>query len=506
MTELIGPAGALTTEVVLQLPGARRHCARVLADLRAGLTCVWLFPDAEVESGRADRAVDVVIHGLDDSVEVPRQETRPYAVPETAAPAAQEPREEHGAEGAPGLGGAGSAFDIDDGFGDWDPFGLTGRSGGAGSSGFPGGSGSFEVRSSGAAPPRPAEGPDAEVAVRFAETLSLHGDLVSELVAQAGRRTPVLVVRAWAEADLLAVSRLVRRFQAVVKEAGLKPGDRPRLLVAARLQDVEADTVGLLDRTVSRPHWWWGVWGHLDTATVVADAVPSVGAGHAHDRMTPGKLIRHALRCETVVQVAGPDMGLAVLLADTWNGKVKDLAPALRECCSGPAAEAVHGPATSGAAYAHLPEQGLREAWSAGLVESWEGQIRHSPRAGVAAHGGPELDKLVWQAQNRVLLPLIDDARLGFIELLPRIAVRGTARLVETYVRQSLRGANGSAADLASMELGELYAAAVHRDIELTGAQFRQLRTLRLARNKLAHRAPLDDALLPDLLDALSGY
>ncbi|MFI5727430.1 hypothetical protein [Streptomyces cyaneofuscatus] len=506
MTELIGPAGALTTEVVLQLPGARRHCARVLADLRAGLTCVWLFPDAEVESGRADRAVDVVIHGLDDSVEVPRQETRPYAVPETAAPAAQEPREEHGAEGAPGLGGAGSAFDIDDGFGDWDPFGLTGRSGGTGSSGFSGGSGSFEVRSSGAAPPRPAEGPEAEVAVRLAETLNLHGELVSELVTHADRRTPVLVVRAWAEADPLAVSRLVRRFQAVVKEAGLKPGDRPRLLVAARLQDLEADTVGLLDRTVSRPHWWWGVWGHLDTATVVADAVPSVGGGHAHDRMTPGKLIRHALRCETVVQVAGPDMGLAVLLADTWNGKAKDLAPALRECCSDPAVEGVHGPATSGAAYAQLPEQGLREAWSAGLVESWEGQIRHSPRAGVAAHGGPELDKLVWQAQNRVLLPLIDDARLGFIELLPRIAVRGTARLVETYVRQSLRGANGSAADLASMELGELYAAAVHRDIELTGAQFRQLRTLRLARNKLAHRAPLDDALLLDLLDALSGY
>jgi hypothetical protein len=175
-------------------------------------------------------------------------------------------------------------------------------------------------------------------------------------------------------------------------------------------------------------------------------------------------------------------------------------------CCTDPTAHGAYGRATSGAAYAQLPEQGLREAWSAGLVDSWEGQIRRSPRSGVATHDGSELDKLVWQAQNRVLLPLIDEVRLGFIELLPRIAVRGIARLVDTYVRQSLRGANGSAADLASMELGELYDAAVHRDIDLTEVQFRQLRTLRRARNKLAHRTPLDDVLLQDLLAALSSF
>ena len=63
MTELVEPAGTLSPEVFRYLPGARRHCAGVLADLRAGLTCVWLFPDAEVESDRADRAVEEVVHG-----------------------------------------------------------------------------------------------------------------------------------------------------------------------------------------------------------------------------------------------------------------------------------------------------------------------------------------------------------------------------------------------------------------------------------------------------------
>lgn len=241
---------------------------------------------------------------------------------------------------------------------------------------------------------------------------------------------------------------------------------------------------------------------------MVADAIPYAGFGQAHNRMTPTKLIRHALRRETVVQTAGPDLGLAVELAKVWNGRTDDLASALRECCH--ADDAVErgsqGRGTPGAAYAPLPENGLREAWSAGLVDSWEGQIRHSPRAGVGRSGGTELAKLVWQAQNRVLLPLIDDARVGFVELLPRIAVRGVTRLVDTYVRQSLRDANGASADPASMELGELYDAAVHRDITLTGEQFDRLSTLRRARNKLAHRTPVDDVLLQDLLDALSGF
>ncbi|MEK2494830.1 hypothetical protein WN990_35325 [Kitasatospora purpeofusca] len=466
----------------------------MLADLRAGLTCVWLFPDAEVASRRADRAVDEVIHDLDDVVDVPGKETAPRLAPVAALPEARGSREPLGTGGRPAGHRFEDAFDVDDGFGGWDPFGVFG-------------SGGFQPSEVPTPAPtvdgRLAEGPDADVTARLAHSLGSDGDLVAELVGNADGRALVLVIRAWTEADPHAVSRLLRRFQAAVKEAGLKPSDRPRLLVASRLQDLETDTIGLLDGTVSRPHWWWGVWNHLDTATVVADAIPHPGFGQAHNRMTPTKLIQHALRREIVVQTAGPDLGLAVELARAWNGTIGDLASALRGCCLVDDTEepGSQGRGTPGAAYAPLPENGLREAWSAGLVDSWEGQIRHTPRSGGAA-----LDKLVWQAQNRVLLPLVDDARVGFVELLPRIAVRGVTRLVDTYVRQSLRGANGSSADLASMELGELYDAAVHRDITLTDEQFGRLRTLRRARNKLAHRTPIDDALLRDLLDALTGF
>ncbi|MFJ9953301.1 hypothetical protein [Kitasatospora sp. NPDC091207] len=471
----------------------------MLADLRAGLTCVWLFPDAEVEANRADRAVEEVIHGLDDVVDVPGKAAAVRTTPVAALPEPWGSWEPLGSGGESVVHHVEDTFDIDDGFGGWDPFGVFGGGGFHASAG---------PQLAPTVDARLADGPDTDVAARLARSLGLDGDLVSELVGHGDGRAPVLVVRAWTEANPHAVSRLLRRFQAAVKEAGLKPSDRPRLLVASRLQDLEADTMGLLDGTVTRPHWWWGVWNHLDTATVVADAIPHAGFGQAHNRMTPTKLIRHALRRETVVQTAGPDLGLAVELAKVWNGRTDDLASALRECCHADDAVArgSQGRGTPGAAYAPLPENGLREAWSAGLVDSWEGQIRHSPRAGAGRSGGTELDKLVWQAQNRVLLPLIDDARVGFVELLPRIAVRGVTRLVDTYVRQSLRDANGASADPASMELGELYDAAVHRDITLTDEQFGRLSTLRRARNKLAHRTPVDDALLQDLLDALSGF
>ncbi|MFF2658881.1 hypothetical protein ACFVUH_16120 [Kitasatospora sp. NPDC058032] len=510
MTELLDPAGGLSPEAVRYLPGARRHCARVLADLRAGLSCVWLFPDAEVESERADRAVEQVVHGLDHAVEAPGKGTAPRPAPVAAVPHARDPWEPDGGggEGEWAAHSSEDTLDIDDGFGGWDPFGVFAGTG---------------VQASGGLSPAPvvdepvldepvldaglSDDRDTDVAARLARSLGLDGDLVSELVGGADGGTPVLVVRAWTEADPYAVSRLVRRFQAAVKEAGLKPSDRPRLLVASRLQDLEEDTVGLLDATVSRPHWWWGVWSHLDTATVVADAMPHPASGHAHSRMTPTKLIRHALRRETVVQTAGPDLGLAVELARAWSGRTGDLASALRECrpTDGAVEPGAQGRGTPAAAYAPLPENGLREAWSAGLVDSWEGQVRHSLGSGVQGSGGAELDKLVWQAQNRVLLPLIDDARLGFVELLPRIAVRGVARLVDTYARQSPRDTRGAPPDAASLELGELYHAAVQRDITLTDEQFGRLRTLRQARNKLAHRTPVDDARLQELVEALAG-
>ncbi|MEV7023896.1 hypothetical protein [Kitasatospora sp. NPDC093558] len=427
-------------------------------------------------------------------MDVPGKETAARPAPVAALPEARGSREPLGIGGESVGHRFEDAPDVDDGFAGWDPFGVFGGGG---------------IRTSEGPPLAPAvdarfaDGSDLDVPARLARSLGLDGDLVTELVGNADGRAPVLVIRAWTEAGPHVLSRLLRRFQAAVKEAGLEPSDRPRLLVASRLQDLEADTMGLLDGTVSRPHWWWGVWNHLDTATVVADAIPHAGFGQAHNRMTPTKLIQHALRRETVVQTAGPDLGLAVELAKVWSGRTGDLASALRECClaDDAVAQGSQGRGTPGAAYAPLPENGLREAWSAGLVDSWEGQIRHTPRS-----GGTELDKLVWQAQNRVLLPLIDDARVGFVELLPRIAVRGVTRLVNTYVRQSLRDANGSSADPASMELGELYDAAVHRDITLTDEQFGRLRTLRRARNKLAHRTPIDDALLQDLLDALSGF
>jgi hypothetical protein len=478
-------SGAMPPEEVVQLPGARRHCARIAADLEAGLTCLWLLPDAEVQARRADLAVDAVLHRFDDVVDVPGP--RAQAGPD-AAPVASPTRAVTGWS-VPHMD---DEFDLDDGFGDDEHFGAAVG---------------HQVSPRTPTAAASSTGQDAGVADRLARSLGLVEDLVAEVVAAADGRTPVLVVRAWTEDDPSEVSRLLRRFQAAVKESGLKPEYRPRLLVAARLRDLEADMVGSLDQAVARQHWWWGVWSHLDTATVVADAVPQASTGHLHERMTAVKYVRRALRCETVVQVAGPDLALAVDLARAWNGDVKDLASALSECRDSDSEPTTgQGSWAAGAAYAPAPEAALRAAWAAGSTDSWEGRVRGSLRAWRSAVDSTEpLDKLVWQAQNRVLLPLMDDARLGFVELLPHVAVRGVDHLVRTYIRQSLRSGNGTSADLQSMEFGEIYDAAVHRDVKLTSHQFHKLGCLRSARNKLAHRTALDDVQLQDVLESLSG-
>ncbi|GAA1083277.1 hypothetical protein [Kitasatospora arboriphila] len=457
-----------TAADLLRLPGPRRHLARVAADLASGLGCLWLLPGHEVERGRADLYLDRLLADLDDVVEVPGPGGG-------RAARADGPAERADEELWPGVDAFGDVgFDYDDGLGGW------------------------------TAPAAPAPAPPLgtpSLTERLAGQLGLVGDPVEELVDGADLRAPVVIVRAWREDDPVALSRLMRRLQAAVKNAGLPPARRPRLLVAARPEDLAPDAPEALDPGLCAVHWWWSVWGRLDTATLVAEA--EADGRSAHGRHTAGKRILAAVRHETVVEVCGPDLPLAARLTGRWNGRTDDLVPALTACR--PAAGAAPPPAANAAAaYAPSPEPSLRPAWQAGLLDSWEGQVRCSPVEWLAgADGRDRLDKLVWQAQNRVLLPLIDDARARLVALLPQAAARGARHLAATYVDRD--GGRGGPADLASMELGDIWTAVRRRDVRFGTAQYNRLSTLRTSRNKLAHRRPLTDRELGDLVDALTG-
>ncbi|MER5584780.1 hypothetical protein ABT090_24505 [Streptomyces asoensis] len=467
-------------EDLLRLPGLRRHLANIAQDLGDGFGCLWILPDPEIGSGRADRILDELLSALNNVVEVPR-------ALDTAA-SGQLPRElghgiwatGTGAHDSPGSFDSG--FDYDDGFGDWDP----------------------PVAARHVTAPAPGKDLAASsVTERLAKELGLDGDPVAGLTSDAEGRAPVLVIRAWNEDDSVPLSQLLRRLQAAVKDAGLPPSRRPRLLIAARLGDLAVDALESLDLSLYRPHWWWSVWSRLDTAILVAEAGTPFRT--VPDRSTPRKHIMEAVRRETVAEVCGPDLLLAASLAELWTGEIATLRPLLATCRSstGAPVQLEENPA---AAYAPAPEPSRRPAWATGLLDSWEGQVRCTPAEWMARPEGPDrLDKLVWQAQNRILLPLIDDARARIIALLPGVVVRTVRHVVETYVDRDIREGNGSATDLGSMELGEIWTAVRHREFRFSRTQRNRIATLRTARNKLAHRCPLDDEGLRRLVEELTA-
>ncbi|MEV7727792.1 hypothetical protein AB0P15_24050 [Streptomyces sp. NPDC087917] len=470
------PAGAF-----LRLSGLRQHLAGIERDLRDGLSCLWILPSSLVEGTAADQYVEELRAALENVVEVPGP-----------AGAGSGPSSPRAAAAPPCTASSGDWYDDgpDDGF-------LDDYDDGLGDPHWP--SGVTVSR-----PPDPHTGSALEE--RLARELGVFGDPVDYLTSEEAAGAPVIMVRGWYEEDKESLARLLRRLTAAVKGSGLPPERRPRLFVAARVDDLAGDVHESLDAAFGRVHWWWSVWGRLDTATVIAEAAttPLSGVGPG----SPLKRIHDAVRAETVTEVSGPDMGLAVGLTGDWDGLPSSLRACLVTLCpaeeGSPAdvptcAQAV-GPAAT--AYAAAPAPSVRGQWSAGLLDGWEGQLRLSVPVWIAGAGSQaQLDKLVWQSQNRVLLPLIDDARAELASRLHEFAPHGIRRLHLLY-----QDRYATVADLGSMELGDIWSGVKQGCIRVSGMQYDRLKTLRHARNELAHRRPLNDRSLEATVRVLAQH
>ncbi|MFE5674971.1 hypothetical protein ACFQ7B_25380 [Streptomyces erythrochromogenes] len=477
MTAAEDAAGPRDAEF-LRLPGLRRHLAAIERDLGNGFTCLWLLPSPLVERVEADLYVDELCSTLNNVVEIPCAGTGDYSAP---APASSWQTSAGWYDDGPGDG---LLDDYDDGLGDppWLNGGYTPT-----------------------VVPKPAHSQTrSTLEERLSKRLGVAGDPVEYLTApESPGGAPIILIRAWQEEDDAGVARLLRRLTAAVKGSGLAPGRRPRLLVAARLHDLTVDAPESLDAAFGRVHWWWSVWGRLDTATVIADAV--VGNPSAGGPGTPAKRILGALLAETVSEISGPDMWMALRLAAAWDGRLSSLRSTLSGLSSAggrvvaqPTWSPVAGHAA--AAYGSVPGQPLRSQWSAGLLDSWEGQLRPSVPLWIGSPSAQnQLDKLVWQSQNRVLLPLIDDARAEFTGRLPRFAAQGIKHLHHLY-----RDRYATVADLDSMELGDIWSGVNQGFIRMNGTQYNRLKVLRDARNELAHRRPLDDRSLDSTVRVLT--
>ena len=489
---------------LIDLPGVRSQLDEIAAQLAAGLNCLWLLPDQLVDTGQAEELYRAALTTMPDRLDV---------VPPTVltAPAPQSP----GPDGSTDRSGGHETVPWEEG--DEEEWG------GLADLDF---DDEFDIGWSDVRPvraARPALGEQAvpEVFERLGKELAVDpGEVVARLTDPTQRWQPVIGLRAWAEPDdpvqtVLgvargsrggAVQRLFHSLSAAVKEAGLLPQARPRLLVVSRLRDIPKTLTDELDRDIATTAvcWWWGTIGRLDTATVVASARAHASEGHV------GQRVRGAVREEVVTEIAGFDLVLAQRLAVAWDGRTSRLDAALRSCLD--PEQIVRAGACPDAALnagtRRRPGSRLRPAWSGGVLQSWEGRLRRHPAVWYTDRGTgvpPELDFLVGQAQQRVVFPWIEDTREQLVRIGARHATRPLAVLVEAYAqRPSADYRTRPEKAFAQLEVGALLSACHEGGLDLPGEELRLLKELVKARNILAHRGALRDTTLDALCAELA--
>lgn len=470
------------------LPGIRVWLGRLLADLDNGHSCLWLLPRRVLDDtgNRADRLLDDVLHELADFVLLPSDKLPASASARSMAPA------------RPAASGRWSGLapvpDFDDGLPDL----LTPR--------VP-----APAEPEPSAPPTPAEAL-AVLLERLAKELGFThnpdtassdntGDVLAQLTGGgAGTvETRPVVVQAWREPVPSAAAHLLRRLVATAKEAGLPPDRRPRALVVASTEDLPTGLADQLAREDVVVHWWWGATSRLDTATVVALARPLLASA------TERRHLHEAVVQATITEVCGPFLDIAAALASRWHdGLPETLTSTLHGVLADLPGPAIPPQRTEGIRHpGRRPDERLLAAWNAGTVDSWDGRLRHHP--GYDLTQEQAVAARVWLAQNHVLLPLLDDARDQFTTTIRLRARVPPARLAQDYGPQRGPATALEPADstVSMMELGAMWSAHCDGAIALTRTERRRLRTLREARNLLAHRVPLDGYQLQLLVEEL---
>lgn len=290
-------------------------------------------------------------------------------------------------------------------------------------------------------------------------------------------RREVVIVRAWLEPSPLEIATFARRIPALAraKTAG-SPAEAGRYLIASRVGDLPAGLISELDRGPDVDVlWWWGVVGRDDAATLIGTHTTAPASPDTVDR------IHEAVRREAIVELAGPDLSMAMDLAVAWNGwrdKLETVlagtAPHLKRPQRLPGRGSSRG---GGALSGSRPPAYILTAWSGGTVDAGEDGRERTLLRGEIGTGdlAVAIDRRLWPAQLRILYPAIEAARNAL-----------ATELVEA----------GEPSGTSSLELGELRRRATEGRLRLSHGQRRRLSILLECRNALAHQKALSDAAL----------
>ena len=290
-----------------------------------------------------------------------------------------------------------------------------------------------------------------------------------DLVNWVGSRGLRVLLRSWNE----SLDDVVRRWAALLHEAGYEPSERPALIMGIDSQTAHRTRVEFEDALFLRDHWWWGAVNRLDTAV------------HVHRT----GVATSTLHLAAVEEVAAWDLDLAAALSHRWDGTRAKLRDVLSALPSPPIELAEHAASAAGASDSLRPPRSARYDWDAGLVEAWDGRLRWRTDAPTETE---TLDKLLWRAQSRVVMSHLDEQRSRLADEFVR---RARADVLQAFEIE--RGEN------AIWELGDMHYHVVTGQVQLAGPIRRYLATARDVRNAIAHGRPARDG---DLRRLMAGY
>jgi hypothetical protein len=217
--------------------------------------------------------------------------------------------------------------------------------------------------------------------------------------------------------------------------------------------------------------WWWARVARWDVAAHIADLAERV----------PFQGVLADVRTESIVEVARWDLDLAENLVLNWEGEPKDL-PSLLKDWRNVSAPAMNGSRQAGHDGLRPPNPVL-PSWDQRVVESWHDQLSVTT-CSLATEPG-QLDRLVWAAQARVLLPWIEERRSTLqTRVTELLGAQRLASMLHEWFDPPVKAEGvveiGVLDRLTRRALGS-------RDAEVRDAS----RWLREARNRLAHIQPL---------------
>lgn len=256
--------------------------------------------------------------------------------------------------------------------------------------------------------------------------------------------------------------------------------ERATFIVLARASSLEEGRATGGAEVALEQYWFWNRIARWDIAALLA----------LQDRERQVEGLLEEVRLEAICEVARWDLDLALELASSWSGESASLLDHLGQRTR----YRLDGVGSFRREHLRRPPAPLVEAWDEGGAGFWHDSVHIAPAN--AALDSLGVDRLVWSAQARVLLPWIELQR----DRLVRHAVEllGEERFREEtdkHVRVPYEGAREDVLEIGSVAF---LLSRVWRD---TRPRYTDTaHALRKARNGLAHLTPMSNQAIRDIL------